>query len=188
MVTGKWKVPDQLRTSSGPASDELVFQKQGNSFRRHLYSIGYTHIFKFLHNKKNFVINSFWVDRPLQWNLPFTSNLCNPFKHHLRCASLYGVDFVFKRERREKRAQRRSCLKGLQRLFPDRSFPQFYDLMSFRRFSNPQSKGCNFDTSEKVKRCNFEKFCTFHIYKIYDWRPNFVVRTGMILVRVIDEN
>ena len=43
-------------------------------------------------------------------------NLCNPFKHDLRCASLCGVDFVFKRERREKRAQRRSCLKGLQRL------------------------------------------------------------------------
>ena len=31
-------------------------------------------------------------------------------------APLYGVDFVFKRERREERAQRRSCLKGLQRL------------------------------------------------------------------------
>ena len=31
-------------------------------------------------------------------------------------APLCGVDFVFKRERREKRAQRRSCLKGLQRL------------------------------------------------------------------------
>ena len=113
---------DRKVRSSGPAPDqlpthELVFQKQGNSFRRHLYSIGYTHIFKFLHNKKNFVINSFWVDRPLQWNLPFTSNLCNPFKHHLRCASLYGVDFIFKRERREKRAQGRSCLKGLQRLY-----------------------------------------------------------------------
>ena len=29
-------------------------------------------------------------------------NLCNPFKHDLRCASLYGVDFVFKNERRER--------------------------------------------------------------------------------------
>ena len=36
----------------------------------------------------------------------FPNNLCNPFEHDLRCASLCGVDFVFKRERREKRVQR----------------------------------------------------------------------------------
>ena len=41
-------------------------------------------------------------------------NLCNPFKHDLRCASICGVEFVFPKERREKRAQRRSWLKGLQ--------------------------------------------------------------------------
>ena len=29
-------------------------------------------------------------------------NLCNPFKHDLRCASLCGVEFVFKKDRREK--------------------------------------------------------------------------------------
>ena len=42
------------------------------------------------------------------------NNLCTPFKHDFRCSSLCGVDFVFKRE---KRAQRRSCLKGSQRLY-----------------------------------------------------------------------
>ena len=44
-------------------------------------------------------------------------NLCNPFNSDLRCASLCGVDFVFKKERREKRAQWRSYLKGFQRLY-----------------------------------------------------------------------
>ena len=29
-------------------------------------------------------------------------NLCNPFKHDLRCASLCGVEFVFPKERRGK--------------------------------------------------------------------------------------
>ena len=43
-------------------------------------------------------------------------NLCIPFKHDLHCASFCGLDSVFKRKRREKRAQRRSCSKGLQRL------------------------------------------------------------------------
>ena len=42
--------------------------------------------------------------------------LCNPFNPDLRCTSLCGVYFVFKGHRREKRAQRRSGLKGLQRL------------------------------------------------------------------------
>ena len=46
----------------------------------------------------------------------FTSNLCTPFKHDIRCASLCGVEFVVTKERREKRAQRESCLKGVQRL------------------------------------------------------------------------
>ena len=41
-------------------------------------------------------------------------NLCNPFNLDLRCASLCGVELVFKK-RRERRAQRRSGLKGLQR-------------------------------------------------------------------------
>ena len=42
--------------------------------------------------------------------------LCDPFNPDLRCAPLCGVEFVFKKERREKRTQRRSGLKGLQRL------------------------------------------------------------------------
>ena len=37
--------------------------------------------------------------------------------------------------------------------------------------SKPQSKGYNFSTSEKVKGCNFAKFCTFHIHEIHDRRP-----------------
>ena len=40
-------------------------------------------------------------------------NLCTPFKHDIRCASLCGV---VTKERREKRAQRESCLKGVQSL------------------------------------------------------------------------
>ena len=44
------------------------------------------------------------------------SNLCTPFKHDIRCTSLCGVEFVVTKERREKRAQRESCLKGVQRL------------------------------------------------------------------------
>ena len=43
-------------------------------------------------------------------------NLCTPFKHDIRCASLCGVEFVVTKKRREKRAQRESCLKGVQRL------------------------------------------------------------------------
>ena len=43
-------------------------------------------------------------------------NLCNPFKYDLRCASLCGVEFVVTKERREKRAQRESCLKGVRSL------------------------------------------------------------------------
>ena len=42
-----------------------------------------------------------------------SNNLCYPFKHGLRCTSLGGVEFVFTKKRREKEAQRRSCLKGL---------------------------------------------------------------------------
>ena len=38
-------------------------------------------------------------------------NLCSPFKRDIRCASLRGVEFVVTKERREKRAQRESCLK-----------------------------------------------------------------------------
>ena len=41
-----------------------------------------------------------------------TINLCTPFKHDIHCASLCGVEFVVTKERREKRAQRESCLKG----------------------------------------------------------------------------
>ena len=43
-------------------------------------------------------------------------NLCSPFKHDIRCASLCGVEFVVTKERREKRAQRESCLKGVRSL------------------------------------------------------------------------
>ena len=43
-------------------------------------------------------------------------NLCTPFKHDIRCASLCGVEFVVTKERREKRAQRESCLKGVRAL------------------------------------------------------------------------
>ena len=38
----------------------------------------------------------------LNCNLSLNCYLCNPFKYDLRCASLYGVDFVFKNERRER--------------------------------------------------------------------------------------
>ena len=48
------------------------------------------------------------------WN-----NLCTPFKHDIRCASLRGVEFVVTKERREKRAQRESCLKGVRSLYVD---------------------------------------------------------------------
>ena len=41
------------------------------------------------------------------------NNLCTPFKHDIRSASLCGVEFVVTKERREKRAQRESCLKGV---------------------------------------------------------------------------
>ena len=44
------------------------------------------------------------------------NNLCTPFKHDIRCASLCGVEFVVTKKRTEKRAQRESCLKGVQRL------------------------------------------------------------------------
>ena len=44
------------------------------------------------------------------------SNLCTPFKHDIRCTSLCGVEFVVTKERREKRAQRESCLKGVRSL------------------------------------------------------------------------
>ena len=44
-------------------------------------------------------------------------NLCTPFKHDIRRASLCGFEFVVTMERREKRAQRESCLKGVQRLY-----------------------------------------------------------------------
>ena len=43
-------------------------------------------------------------------------NLCTPFKHDIHCASLCGVEFVVTKESREKRAQRESCLKGVERL------------------------------------------------------------------------
>ena len=46
----------------------------------------------------------------------FDNKLCTPFKHDIRCASLCGVEFVVTKERREKRAQRESCLKEVQRL------------------------------------------------------------------------
>ena len=48
--------------------------------------------------------------------LRFSYNPCTPFKHDIRCASLCGVEFVFTKERREKRAQRESCLKGVRAL------------------------------------------------------------------------
>ena len=44
------------------------------------------------------------------------NNLCTPIKHDIHCASLCGVEFLVTKERREKRAQRESCLKGVQRL------------------------------------------------------------------------
>ena len=44
------------------------------------------------------------------------NNLCTPFKHDIRCASLCGVEFVITKERRKKRAQRESCLKGVRSL------------------------------------------------------------------------
>ena len=44
------------------------------------------------------------------------NNLCTPFKYDIRCASFCGVEFVVTKERREKRAQRESYLKGVQRL------------------------------------------------------------------------
>ena len=43
-------------------------------------------------------------------------NLCTPFKHDIRCASLCGSEFVVTKERREKRAQRESCLKEVRSL------------------------------------------------------------------------
>ena len=46
-----------------------------------------------------------------------TFNLCTPFKHNIHCASLCGVEFVVTKERREKRTQRESCLKRVQRVF-----------------------------------------------------------------------
>ena len=45
------------------------------------------------------------------------NNQCAPFKYDIRCASLCGVEFVAIKERREKRAQRESYLKGVQRLY-----------------------------------------------------------------------
>ena len=49
------------------------------------------------------------------------NNLCNPFNRDLRCASLslsvsVVLSLFFKKQRREKEAQRRLGLKGLQRL------------------------------------------------------------------------
>ena len=46
-------------------------------------------------------------------------NLCTPFKHDIRCASLCGVEFVVTKE---KRAQRESCLKGVLRLLKQSEF------------------------------------------------------------------
>ena len=43
-------------------------------------------------------------------------NLCTPFKHDIRCASLCGVKFVVTKERRGKRAQFESSLKGVRSL------------------------------------------------------------------------
>ena len=43
-------------------------------------------------------------------------NICTSFKYDIRCASLCGVEFVVTKERREKRAQRESYLKGVRRL------------------------------------------------------------------------
>ena len=43
-------------------------------------------------------------------------NLYTPFKHDIRCASLCGVDFIVTKERRKKRAQRESRLKGVRSL------------------------------------------------------------------------
>ena len=62
---------------------------------------------------------SFQINIYLRTNSPVVAencNLCYPFSPDVRCASLYGVEFVFTKERREKKAQRRSRLKGLQRL------------------------------------------------------------------------
>ena len=56
---------------------------------------------------------------------PTPDNLCTPFKYDIRCASLCGVEFVVTKERREKRAQRESYLKGVQRLLSKRSIERF---------------------------------------------------------------
>ena len=65
--------------------------------------------------RKNHTLNHHLSNPVLNKNFK-TYHLCNPFKYELRCASFCGVEFAFKREIREKRAQRRSYLKGLQRL------------------------------------------------------------------------
>ena len=52
-------------------------------------------------------------------------NLCTPFKHDIRCASLCGVEFVITKERREKRAQRESCLKGVRALLATKKYQGF---------------------------------------------------------------
>jgi len=56
------------------------------------------------------------LNRVLTKCKPLISNLCIPFKHDIRCASLCGVEFVVTKERMEKRAQRESCLKGVRSL------------------------------------------------------------------------
>ena len=62
-------------------------------------------------------------------------NLCYPFSPDVRCASLYGVEFVFTKERREKKAQRRSGLKRLKRLAVHKK--QFENLNKERNNSTP---------------------------------------------------
>ena len=61
--------------------------------------------------------NDFWHSIELFSNFNIEEGLlnkhCTPFKHDIRSASLCGVEFLVTKERREKRAQRESCLKGV---------------------------------------------------------------------------
>ena len=71
---------------------------------------------------KNSLTTQYWTKRVI-WCWSFFPmiiciiyNLCTPFKHDIRCASLCDVEFVVTKERRGKRAQRESCLKGVRSL------------------------------------------------------------------------
>ena len=60
-----------------------------------------------------FMIPKSWWEKLIQKLQLNSGNFCCPFKYDLRCAFLYGVDFGFAGEKREKRALRRLYLKGL---------------------------------------------------------------------------